>query len=254
MKNTLLFLLGLLVFSTSCDFKKKERKREESYVFTPEETQEAALVNFYYYEEEAEYPDAIVELFSPLEEQNFAPGRVPFEFNIKNFPFGEGLSGFQLQLILNGGDPVGHRMPLFGQDLRTGTYRAVGYLVDAEGLALKEYGNYVFRDFTVGESRPFPEADAPFLAVNLPHEGMRFAAESEVTVDFLVLNGQVGEEGLRVKISLDETCTYIADELSPVRISGIPSGEHVLQIALIDADGQVVEGAFGSVTKRIVVE
>ncbi|WP_238531596.1 hypothetical protein [Nitritalea halalkaliphila] len=149
---------------------------------------------------------------------------------------------------------MGHRTPLFGQELRRGTYRAVGFLVDAEGLALKEYGNYVFRDFTVGESRPFPEADAPFLAVNLPHEGMRFAADTEVTVDFLVLNGEVGTDGLRVKISLDESCSYLADELSPVRISGIPAGEHVLQISLIDAEGQAVEGAFGSVTKRIVVE
>ncbi|HAZ24773.1 MAG TPA: hypothetical protein DCY95_09180, partial [Algoriphagus sp.] len=114
-------------------------------------------VTFYQYEDSSDYPDAILELYTPLGNQVFRPGKVPFEFNIKNFPFEEqSAERFLLFNILNGGDPAGFRTPIFQRQLEEGSYRVVAYLVDEEGLALKNFGNYVDRDFQVGDSRPFP--------------------------------------------------------------------------------------------------
>ncbi len=210
-------------------------------------------IRFYYYEEKSEYPDAILEMYSPLDNQKFKPGKVPFEFNIKNYPFDAGLRGFQLKMILNGGDPVGYNSPMFQRELKEGTYRAVAYLVDEEGLSLKEFGNYVDRDFMVGETRAFPYQAEPYLAVNLPYNGQQLGIGEELMVDFLVLGGDLKQDKLSVILELNEA-RYEMDKMSPVRIADLPSGEYSLRLRLVKQDGKELDGPFSSMKRTIFIE
>src|SRR5690606_36354955 len=146
---SLLFIWG------ACGTDKKETAQEVPDEVPGEAAAVEAPISLEKLEKTA-YPDAIIEMHSPLGNANFDEGKVPFEFNIKNYPFGEGLKNFQLRLTINGNNPISYHMPIFQREFRTGTYKAVAYLIDQEGLALKEFGNYVERDFTVGDSQPFP--------------------------------------------------------------------------------------------------
>ncbi len=199
------------------------------------------------------YPDAILELYTPLQNESFKEGKVPFEFNIKNFPFEDGVEGFQLKMIINGNDPVGYNMPLFQKDLERGTYRAVAYLVDEEGVALKEYGNYVDRDFTVGESNPFPETGEPSLALNMPVNDQIFLKGEPVLVDFLLIGGDLEEAGLQVEISVNGN-QFTLQKVTPVEIKGLSSGSYQLSVALINEKGKELEGVFSKVQKQIEVK
>src|SRR5680860_60735 len=119
-------------------------------------------------------------MYSPLGNENFEAGKIPFEFNIKNFPFEQEPRSFRLRLTINCDNPISYNMPVFQREFEKGTYRAVAYLIDQQGIALKEFGNYVERDFTVAGSKPFPVSDEPYMVVNLPEDGQTYQTGEEV--------------------------------------------------------------------------
>jgi hypothetical protein len=210
-------------------------------------------VTFYQYEDSSSYPDAILELYTPLGNQIFKPGKVPFEFNIKNFEFEEGVAeNPRLFLILNGGDPVGFFSPIFQRELTVGTYRVVAYLVDEEGLSLKSFGNYVDRDFLVGDSRPFPYSAEPYLALNYPRNAQILPMGEELVIDFLVLGGDMKLDGLKVQISVNDF-SYEIDHMQPIRVSNLPKGDYQVRVKLVRKDGKELEGPFSSITKTVYV-
>ncbi|MEP0712196.1 hypothetical protein [Algoriphagus sp.] len=253
--NKILTLLSLICLFSACSTE-KQRVNEETMVTPPSLTTqepEGPQVKFFQNEEQASYPDAILELYTPLGNQIFKPGKVPFEFNVKNFPFDLNESKeFKLFNILNGDDPVGFYSPIFQRDLAQGSYRVVAYLVDEEGLALKNFGNYVDRDFQVGESRPFPYSAEPYLALNFPRSDQEYKAGSEVIVDFLVVGGDMKLDGLKVSISLNDL-RYEIDHMAPVRIENLPVGAYQVKVQLLRSDGKELDGPFSSVSKDIIV-
>lgn len=256
MKNAIFYLVLIaILFSFACE---SSREKKEEMVILPDPTVDTLAVDrpeisFYIYEEENDFPDAVIEMYSPLGNQKFRPGKVPFEYNIKNYPFESGMAGFQLKMILNSGDPVGYNSPIFQRELNEGTYRAVAYLVDEEGLALKEFGNYVDRDFMVGDTRPFPYQAEPYLAVNLPANNSSFIEGDEVTIDFLLVGGDINLDRLKVQISLNEF-KYETQEVTPVRVANLPKGEYLLTLSLVRRDGKELDGPFSSVKKTIIID
>ncbi|MFD2034917.1 hypothetical protein ACFSKL_08955 [Belliella marina] len=255
MKHIHFYALTLLVCTIfSCETRREKKEEAKHKLSTADTlTTTPSEISFYFYEEKNDYPDAILEMFSPLGNQVFKPGKVPFEFNVKNYPYGEGLSGFQLKLILNSSDPIGYNMPIFQKELKEGTYRSIAYLVDQEGLMLKEFGNYVDRDFRVGDTSPFPYSEEPYIAVNLPTDKQTYTSEEEVTIDFLVLGGDLKKDNLKVIISIDDI-NYEVGQVTPVRIANLPKGEHFLSIRLVHKDGKELEGPFSTVRKSVVIQ
>lgn len=255
MKKILLFpiLFGLFLVSCSED----RRKINESAVDQSQDSlsSNSALpkVTFYQYEDSSSYPDAILELYTPLGNQVFRPGKVPFEFNIKNFPFELGVAeNPRLFLILNGSDPVGFYSPIFQKELTVGTYRVVGFLVDEEGHALKNFGNYVDRDFIVGDSRPFPYSAEPYLALNFPRNAQIIPLGEELIIDFLVLGGDMKLDGLKVSIKVNDYA-YEIDHMAPIRLTNLPKGDYQVNVKLLRTDGKELEGPFSTVTKTVFV-
>ncbi|SFA92291.1 hypothetical protein [Algoriphagus aquimarinus] len=253
--NKILTLLFLICLLSACSAE-KQRVNEEVVVMPPNndaQEPDAPQVKFFQYEDQAAYPDAILELYTPLGNQIFKPGKVPFEFNVKNFPFDlSATKEFKLYNILNGGDPVGFYSPIFQRELTLGSYRVVAYLVDEEGLALKNFGNYVDRDFQVGESRPFPYSAEPYLALNFPRSDQFYEVGSEVIIDFLVVGGDMKLDGLKVVIEVNDL-TYEIDHMAPVRIENLPAGAYQVKVRLQRSNGKELDGPFSSVSKAIIV-
>ncbi|MDO8968254.1 hypothetical protein [Algoriphagus sp.] len=255
MKKILFLSLFVALISLSCS--ESKRKINESVVDHSGDSlaidSTTPKVTFFQYEDSTAFPDAILELYTPLGNQVFRPGKVPFEFNIKNFPDLRQLpSNPQLFLIFNGGDPIGFFSPIFQRELTEGTYRVVGYLVDAEGHVLKSFGNYVDRDFIVGDSRPFPYSAEPYLALNFPRNGQVLVSGEELIIDFLVLGGDMKLDRLKVQIKINEYA-YEIDHMAPVRVTNLPKGDYRVSVKLSRADGKELEGPFSSVTKTVYV-
>ena len=253
--NKILTLLIILGCFSACNSEKKKINEEIVEIPDGELTSQLELpkISFYQYEDSSAFPDAILELYTPLGNQIFKPGKVPFEYNIKNYPFELNENQeFKLFNILNGGDPVGFYSPIFQRELAEGSYRVVAYLVDEEGLALKNFGNYVDRDFQVGDSRPFPYSAEPYLALNMPRANQIVELGSEVIIDFLVVGGDMKLDGLKVKIQVNEL-TYEIDHMAPVRLVNLPIGTYQFKVQLLRSDGKELEGPFSSVSNSIIV-
>lgn len=253
--NKFLTLLSFICLFSACSSEKERVNEEVVELPQSQDADEATTpqVKFFQYDDQAAYPDAILELYTPLGNQVFKPGKVPFEFNVKNFPFDlNETKEFKLFNILNGGDPAGFYSPIFQRDLSVGSYRVVAYLVDEEGLALKNFGNYVDRDFQVGESRPFPYSAEPYLALNYPRSAQIYELDREVIVDFLVIGGDMKLDGLKVAIQVNDF-TYEIDHMAPVRVENLPAGAYQVKVQLLRSDGKELEGPFSSVSKDIIV-
>lgn len=249
----LVVVLGILIIGFSCD---SSKEKQEEKVIAQESTMEDVPkpdISFYFYEETNEYPDAIIEMYTPLGNQVFRPGKVPFEFNIKNFPFDAGLGGFQLKMILNSGDPVGYNSPIFQRELKEGTYRVVAYLVDANGLALKSFGNYVDRDFRVGDTRPFPYQAEPYIVLNKPTNNQELMEGEELIIDFLLLGGEMDLDQLKVDIRLNDL-HYEVEQVTPVRVANLPKGDYQLTVSLLKKSGKELDGPFSSAKKSIRIK
>lgn len=253
--NKILTLLSFICLLAACSSEKERVNEEVVDLPTGQAAEEVNTpqVKFFQYEDQAAYPDAILELYTPLGNQIFKPGKVPFEFNVKNYPFDlNETKEFKLFNILNGGDPAGFYSPIFQRDLTEGSYRVVAYLVDEEGLALKNFGNYVDRDFQVGESRPFPYSAEPYLALNYPRSDQIYEAGSEVVIDFLVIGGDMKLDGLKVAIQVNDF-TYEIDHMAPVRVENLPAGNYQVKVRLLRSNGKELDGPFSSVSKDIIV-
>ena len=123
MNKILISLLILSLGVAACSGVKKETK-ESTTDSLPELA--AVPITFLPMEATVSYPDAILELSRPLGNQVFKPGKVPFEFNVKNFPLQKSASASpNLLMILNGSDPEGYYAPIFQRELTRGSYRTV---------------------------------------------------------------------------------------------------------------------------------
>ncbi|WP_194774908.1 hypothetical protein [Pararhodonellum marinum] len=246
-----LSLIGLTWLLVSCG-EKRIRKNETIVPLEVESKTNSKSINFFHYEELNEYPDAILEMFKPLGNERFEPGRVPFEFNIKNFPFGESLQRFPLKIVINGQDPIGYNMPIFSREFNTGTYRVTAFLVDPDGISLKNFGNYVDRDFIVGASRPFPGLEEPYLVLNLPNNETEYNQQDEILVDFLLIGGDFEQDGLKCLLTLGDW-THETRELNPIRIENLPKGDYDLKLSLLKENGEELTGLFSTAFKKIKV-
>src|SRR5690606_24763108 len=255
MKKIFLFRLlipSLLIVGTACGSDKGESTQGSSQEASGTLQEATQPLQFTEHQVEA-YPDAIIEMYSPLGNENFKPGKVPFEFNIKNYPFTEGLKGFQYRLSINGNNPVSYHLPIFQRDFNPGTYRAVAYLIDKEGLALKEFGNYVDRDFTVGDSKPFPDSDEPYMVLNLPEEDLVYASGEDVIVDFLLLGGGLKEDALMFVIRVNGQEQQVK-KVAPLLVEGLPEGQHEIEVRLVRENGDELDGIFTSAKRTITVQ
>ena len=246
-------IFGLLFFSCSEDKKKTNESGTDTDQVLGEAGTVVPKVTFYQHEDSSAYPDAILELYTPLGNQVFKPGKVPFEFNVKNFDLqNNGGGDARLFMILNGGDPVGYLSPIFQRELTVGTYRTVAYLVDEAGFALKSFGNYVDRDFLVGNSRPFPYSAEPYLALHQPKNTQIIPFGQELVIDFLVLGGDMKLDGLKVNIFVNDF-SYEIDRMAPVRVSNLPKGDYQVKVQLLRSGNKELEGPFSTVSKTVFV-
>lgn len=196
-------------------------------------------------------PDAILDIYNPFGNEDFEIGKVAFSFNIRNHGLGR---NNPLMLSLNGGTSKPYTQPNFQLDLNKGTYRAVAYLLNGEGFALKEYGNYSVRDFTVGGSKPFPSEDAPYLILHLPNEAQVYSSNESVVVDFLYLGGGPESDGVKVHIEVDDA-VFTLKEIASVKIGNLSKGAHRLRVSLRDANtGKELNGIFSSYTRNIEIQ
>lgn len=239
-----------LLFVVSCD---SSDTKNESQVLSKSEGTAEPLAPAPVFKEipGAGMPDAMIDIYSPTGNEDFEPGRVPFSVNIRNYPLGKERP---FMLSLNGATPKAYSTPSFQMELDKGTYRAVTFLLDEQGLALKEYGNFSERQFSVGEAELSAEDLQPSLLLHLPGDQQQFTEGEPILIDFIYLGGDPELDRLAIEVELADY-THRTQKMETLSLTGIPKGNYDLIIRLLDSEsGQPIPGNFTSVSRSIRIE
>lgn len=92
---------------------------------------------------------------------------------------------------------------------------------------------------------------APLLTYSRPVGTYRGEDADSILVDFYVRNADLGANGHKVRLTVDNTSTDLIAAWIPYFIVGLPAGEHTVKLELLDPAGRSVPGPY-NVTERVI--
>jgi hypothetical protein len=258
LKKPFLSLLVFAVVQFSCETKKEQ---------SSETTESASIISLIGYTDSPEFADAILEMNSPAPNSQLAVGKVNFNYEVTNYQLtaqtldadikqcANSPEGQHIHLILNNEPYTAHYSPNFEMDLKEGHYVALSFLSRSYHESLKNPQAYVLRQFTVGDVEA-PEADltAPHLFFSRPKGSYVGKSETDrVILDFYLINTDLSPEGNKVQAVINGQ-TFIIEEWKPFFMEGLPMGENTVELTLIDANGEKIEGPFNHVKRTFTLK
>ncbi len=121
--------------------------------------------------------------------------------------------------------------------------------------SLKKSGCFKATYFYLGseEKKPSIDLSKPYLTYNQP-EGV-YSKEKPVLLDFYLSNIELGEDGYKVRLTIDKKKSPIfLHEWRPYYIHGLAKGSHTIQLELLDSKGRVVDPLFKDLQRTITVQ
>lgn len=93
----------------------------------------------------------------------------------------------------------------------------------------------------------------PLLTYSRPKGSYEGADADSVMVDFYLRNAELGPDGHRVRLTVDDTTSWVIEDWAPHYLVGLADGEHEIRLELLAPDGQPVPGALSTAERTISV-
>ena len=250
MKNLLISLFVLVVF-TQCEIAEKSETKSEVNSAVVEDTvnEEALIVNNIqlFKITQSPYPDAILEMNSPNDNQVLKENeKVKFNFNAVNFPFD---NGAHVALWLPN-EPIKRIAKADCElNLKKGNYSVLSFLCDDQELCIKQAEAYALRSFSVGENSKQNLNDSVFAVLNI------FSKETSFNpiLDFYLINTNISKEGNKIKLSIDKN-EFQLHNWSAYTINGLTKGKHKIKIELVNNKGIKLNSTYACDSTEIVLK
>lgn len=252
MKNFFIAISIILLF-TQCQIEEQaESKSTDLNQTIPVDTinEEALIVNnieLFKITQDV-FPDAILEMNTPTENQNFTPAsNISFNFNAVNFKFE---NGSHIALWL----PSQKIQPITKADYQTkldnGNYTAIAFLCDEQELSIKQPEAYVIRSFNVGKvEKSENDTDSVMVILNNPYT----KPTSNPIIDFYLVNTNISKSGNKVLLTIDKN-EFQLHNWSAYKVNGLSKGKHKIKIQLLDNKGVMLQSLFSADSTTIDVE
>lgn len=146
--------------------------------------------------------------------------------------------------------------PIVVNDLPSGTHVLRAFPGRDWHESVKTPGALAQRLIVVGDdpaAYPPVEEWGPTLIYSRPQGSYEGAAADSVMVDFVLSNVRLAPEGHQVRITLNGERQFVVNEWAPFLLVGVPDGEHVIRVELLDAEGVPVEAPFHPVEREFTV-
>ncbi|MDH5609803.1 MAG: hypothetical protein OEY56_10005 [Cyclobacteriaceae bacterium] len=213
------------------------------------------------------YDDATLTLESSAIELGDAVYTSDFTFRVENYELGSqtpgadtrGIAnsdkGQHIHFILNNGPYSAHYEPGVSKQLEKGNYVALAFLSRSYHESVKNPNAYWVDVVSVGDPEEKLEMDfkAPHLFYSRPKGSYSGADTQKLMLDFYLLNVQLSPEGNKVKATINGQ-EFLIDEWAPYYIEGLPKGEAMVKLELIDAEGNAIPGPFNTVERTVKLE
>ncbi|WP_299684826.1 hypothetical protein [uncultured Dokdonia sp.] len=214
------------------------------------------------------YENAVLQMDTPKTSKISESGEVNFAFTVHNYDLKAqtGSSNSQLlansdkgqhiHFILNNEPYSAHYEPTFEKGIPDGVHHLVAFLSRSYHESVKNENSVVVQKLEVGaDARDTYELDmeAPTLIYSRPKGTYTGKDTENLLLDFFVLNTTLSENGNKVRATINDK-EFIITEWAPQIIKGLPKGEVTIQLALIDAKGNLIPGMFNEVTRTITLK
>lgn len=264
-KPILLISLFSAAFLFACDGGNRTEESEAVEVVTEPEAVEIVLSPMV---ETPEFQDAILEQLEPEDGADLPAGPVTFQYNVKNYELTDMTEAMHTDMIANSGKGQHIHLILnnrpydavyettYEKELEPGHYVELSFLSRSFHMSLKHPEAYVLRQFTVGEGvEEDVEVDLndPHMFYSRPKGTYTGAQTDRIMLDFFLVNTELSEDGNKVRATINDQ-EFLLTEWQPYALEGLPMGENVIKLELLDENNELVESPFNPVTRTIVLE
>ncbi|TVP56734.1 MAG: hypothetical protein EA351_07405 [Gemmatimonadales bacterium] len=146
--------------------------------------------------------------------------------------------------------------PVVLEDLPAGTHVLRAFPGRDWHESVKTPGALAQRLIVVGEepaAHPAPEEWGPTLIYSRPQGEYEGAMADSILVDYFIANVRLSDGGYRVRLTVNGERQFLMSEWAPHLLLGMPEGEHVLQLELVDGDGMIVQSPFHPIEREFRV-
>lgn len=226
---------------------------------------------------EASFPEAAVEITAPPEGAALDTANPTARLSVRGFELGaptpgaeqRGLArsenGQHVHLILDNRpyqavyDTAG-AIQLAGAPLDPGIHVLRAFASRQWHESVKSTGSFAMTHFFVGDTTVegvntqvpyFP--DQPLLTYSRPKGTYEGAGADSVMVDFFLTGAELGPDGHKVRVTVDDTASWTIERWAPHYLVGLSEGQHQVRLELMDPELQPVPGAFNTTERTISV-
>ena len=247
----LLALLGL----TACQNGESETTEEQS---TEEEATEEMAYTLTPFSESTAYPNAVMESMS------FANGQ--FDFTMSNYELGiqtpdagtkmcaNSDKGQHIHLIVDTQPYAAKYEASFPYEIEDGEHYLLAFLSRSYHESIKNGTADIAQKVTIENNTITSREDveAPMLFYSRPKGTYVGKANTEkVMLDFFLKNVDLGDEYM-VKAQINDE-VHMIDTWQPYYIEGLPMGETLITLTLVDKEGNKVDTPLNPVSRKITL-
>jgi hypothetical protein len=213
------------------------------------------------------FSEATLSLVSPKQNSAVVGNKVAFDFEVGNFELGSqtgnkyadhcanSAKGQHIHLILNNSPYTAHYESKFEQEVDNGTYVGLAFLSRSYHESIKSPTAFQVFNFTVGDMAPGSDFDAtkPHMFYSRP-KGEYVGKDAEkVMLDFYLINTNLSKEGYKVKANINGQ-EVMLEKWAPYLMEGLPMGENIIELTLLDVEGNKVESPFNPVKRTVTLK
>ena len=103
----------------------------------------------------------------------------------------------------------------------------------------------------VGEN--LVDLESEFLFYSRPKGTYKGTDTEKLLLDFYLVNTEISSNGNKVRATIQDT-EFIIDEWAPYYIEGLPKGEIIVKLELIDSNGNLIDAPFNPSTRTVMLE
>ncbi len=211
-----------------------------------------------------QFPEADM-MMHRLKNTNQQPGRVYFDFEIKNYYLGQqtpdaeqkmcanSKQGQHIHHIINGEPYSAYYIDTASKVLAEGHYISLAFLSRSYHESVKNPKSTSLHQFNVGKPAKGDDIDlnGPLLFYSRPKGD--YIGEKDikrVMLDFYLVNTDLEKDHNRVKATINGT-EFLLGKWVPYMMEGLPEGENTIKLELIDQNGKNIPGPYNIVERKI---
>lgn len=210
------------------------------------------------------FDDARLSLLSPVEGDAIYPDSVLFRFGVENYELGANTTdplsgqcansgkGQHIHFILNNAPYTAHYEAEFKKQLPAENNVLLAFLSRSYHMSIKTADAYILTELPAGDAVDEFDETAPHMFYSRPKGTYEGEDAKKVMLDFFLVNTDLEDQGFTVRATINGV-SFDLKTWQPYFIEGLVEGENVIDLELLDSEGNLVPSPYNPVSRIITV-